>query len=181
VPWGVTLFTAAFEDVRLLGYANALHREYRLPLGATAHASAFSTVPPAAPVPPAIAGTIDVVVCGAHLHGQPLNWQLTERGGRLLETTTSAPRYQLFALPDGRRPAMVRDEAAGEAIEVEVWSLPQASFGSFVAAIPAPLGIGKVELADGRWVSGFICEGAGLAGAQNITRYGGWRRWLAAR
>jgi allophanate hydrolase len=180
VPWGVTLFTWAFDDVRLLGFANALHREYQLPLGATGHASAFSTVPLAAAVPPTSEGTIELVVCGAHLHGQPLNWQLTDRGGKLLQTTTSAPCYQLYALSDGRRPAMVRDEAAGVAIEIEVWSLPHYSFGSFVAVIPAPLGIGKLELADGRWLSGFICEGAGLAGAQNISDYGSWRRWLAA-
>jgi len=177
VPWGVTLFTSAFEDVRLLGFANALHRACHLPLGATGHAPAFTP----APSTPAFPATIDVVVCGAHLHGQPLNWQLTERGGRLRECTTSAPRYQLYALPDGVRPAMARDDAAGAAIEVEVWSLPQATFGSFVAAIPAPLGIGKVELADGRWLCGFICEAAGLAGAQNISRYGGWRHWLASR
>lgn len=181
VPWGVTLFTAAFEDVRLLGFANALHRSRRLPLGATGRAPALAPATPKPAVPPSMASTIEVVVCGAHLHDQPLNWQLTERGGRLLECTTSAPCYQLYALPDGRRPAMVRDESDGAAIEVEVWSLPQDCFGSFVAAIPAPLGIGKVELADGRWLCGFICEAAGLAGAQNISRYGGWRSWLAAR
>ncbi len=75
----------------------------------------------------------------------------------------------------------MREEAQGTAIEVEVWSMPHTSFGSFVAGIPAPLGIGKVELADGRWISGFICDGFGLAGAENISAYGGWRNWLASR
>jgi hypothetical protein len=73
---------------------------------------------------------------------------------------------------------MVLDESAGDAIEVEVWSLPAAQFGSFVAGIAAPLGIGKVRLADGRQVSGFICEPWGLEGAREITRLGGWRAYL---
>ena len=80
------------------------------------------------------------------------------------------------------RPGMVRDEAGGQAIEVEVWSIPTSELGSFVAGIPAPLGIGKVELADGRWVSGFICESQGISSAtEEITHLGGWRAWLAVR
>jgi allophanate hydrolase len=176
VPWGVTLFSAAFEDIKLLSYAALLHRDYRLPMGATGHLPA----PGADSASVAVAETIEVVVCGAHLQGQPLNWQLTERGGQLLQKTLSAAHYQLYALPDGKRPAMVRDEHDGAAIEVEVWAMPHTAFGSFVAAIPAPLGIGKVELDDGRWLCGFICDGFGLAGAENISRYGGWRNWLAA-
>ncbi|MCB1704856.1 MAG: allophanate hydrolase [Halioglobus sp.] len=177
VPWGVTLFTAAFDDIRLLGLAGLLHRDCELPLGATG----LTPPPPASGTAPAVAQAIDVVVCGAHLEGQPLNWQLTERDARLLQKTTSSPHYQLYALPDGKRPAMVRDEEQGVAIEVEVWSMPHSHFGSFVAGIPAPLGIGKVELADGRWLSGFICDGFGLTGASNISDYGSWRNWLNAR
>jgi allophanate hydrolase len=119
------------------------------------------------------------VVCGAHLDGLALNGQLRERGGRLLAATESAACYRLYALADGRRPGMVRDESGGAAIAVEVWELPSAELGSLLAAIPAPLGLGKVELADGRWLSGFICEGYGLQGATDITAYGGWRAWLA--
>ena len=177
VPWGVTMFSAALEDIKLLSYAGLLHRDCRLPLGATGHLP----LPSASAVSVAIAETIEVVVCGAHLQGQPLNWQLTDRGGQLLQKTRSSAHYQLYALPDGKRPAMVRDERDGAAIEVEVWSMPHTAFGSFVAAISAPLGIGKVELDDGRWLCGFICDGFGLAGAENISRYGGWRNWLAAR
>jgi allophanate hydrolase len=76
---------------------------------------------------------------------------------------------------------MVRAETGGAAIEVEVWSVPAAEFGSFVAGIPAPLGIGKVQLSDGRYVSGFICDPCGLEGAEEITGFGGWRAWLASR
>jgi allophanate hydrolase len=177
VPWGVTLFSAAFDDIALLTYAGLLHRDCRLPMGATGHEPSFKLTAATA----AIAKSIEVVVCGAHLQGQPLNWQLTERGGQLLQRTTSSAHYQLYALPDGKRPALVREEAQGTVIEVEVWSMPHSSFGSFVAGIPAPLGIGRVELADGRWISGFICDGFGLAGAENISAYGGWRNWLASR
>ncbi|MFT5594625.1 MAG: allophanate hydrolase [Oceanicoccus sp.] len=81
---------------------------------------------------------INVVVCGAHLEGYPLNWQLTERGATLVSKTQSAPSYQLYALPDGKRPAMIRDDENGSNIEVEVWSMPMEYFGSFVAGIPAP-------------------------------------------
>lgn len=177
IPWGVTLFADAFEDINLLSYAGLLHRDCQLPLGATGH----EPEPTANPATTAVAQHIEVVVCGAHLQGQPLNWQLTERGAHLLLKTTSSSYYQLYALADGKRPAMVRDETEGAAIEVEVWSMPHSNFGSFVAGIPAPLGIGKIELADNRWVSGFICDGFGLAGAQNISRFGGWRDFLAAR
>jgi allophanate hydrolase len=177
VPWGVTLFSAAFDDIALLRYAGLLHRACGLPLGATGHAR----LPTAAPTTAAVPQHIEVVVCGAHLQGQPLNWQLTERDAQFLLRTCSSPRYKLYALPDGKRPAMVRDESGGTAIEVEVWSMPHTSFGSFVAGIPAPLGIGKVELSDGRWLSGFICDGFGLAGAQDISAHGSWRKWLASR
>lgn len=141
VPWGVSLFASAFEDVKLLGFAHALHCDCLFPVGATGHEPVSTTTA----ATPAVPGTVEVVVCGAHLHDQPLHWQLTERGGRLLQCTTSAPTCQLYALSDGRRPAMVRNEATGVPIEVGVWAVPQASCGSFVAAIPAPLGTGKVE------------------------------------
>jgi allophanate hydrolase len=123
---------------------------------------------------PAPRSQIEVVVCGAHLEGFPLNWQLTERGATLVEKTQSSAQYQLYALPDGKRPAMIRDDEQGKAIAVEVWSMPMEYFGSFVAGIPAPLGIGKVELADGRWLCGFMSEGNAVDGALNITELGGW-------
>ena len=120
-------------------------------------------------------------VCGAHLSGLPLNGQLTERGARLVQRTRSAPQYRFYALAGGppQRPGMVRVASNGVAIELEVWEMPARELGSFVAAIPAPLGIGKVQLEDGSQVSGFICESAGLADATDISPWGGWRAWLA--
>ncbi|HSW12253.1 MAG TPA: allophanate hydrolase [Solimonas sp.] len=175
LPFGVTLFGPAFSDEYLL----ALGQRWMAGQGTTGRQVSQWT--PTAPPKPA--GRIEVAVCGAHLSGMPLNPQLTSRGAFLVEATHSAACYRLIALAGGPpfRPGMIRDAARGAAIEVEVWSVPEAGFGSFVAGIPAPLGIGKLELADGRWVSGFICEPAGEAGAQDITHLGGWRRYMAER
>jgi allophanate hydrolase len=116
------------------------------------------------------------------LSGLPLNHQLLSRGGRLVAATHSAPHYKLYALPGGppHRPGMVRAEG-GKAIEVEVWELPAKEFGSFVAGIAGPLGIGTIELADGSKVQGFVCEAHAAAGATDITVHGGWRAWLASK
>ncbi|MCC6077001.1 allophanate hydrolase [Pseudomonas sp. GCM10022188] len=177
LPWGVTLFGRAFTDQYLLGLADAMQRQHGLPL-AGGRALQLS-----APTTPARSDMARVVVCGAHLAGLPLNWQLTQRGGRLLEATRSAPSYKLYALAGGPplRPGMVRVAEGGAAIAVEVWELPSHQLGSFLTGIPAPLGLGKVELEDGRWETGFICEPYGLAGAEDITACGGWRAWLQAR
>jgi len=74
----------------------------------------------------------------------------------------------------------VGPDAGGAAIAMEVWEMPATAFGSFVAGIPAPLGIGSVRLADGSSVQGFVCEAYAAEGAQDITGFGGWRSYLAA-
>jgi allophanate hydrolase len=109
-----------------------------------------------------------------------LNWQLTERGGKLLYAGNTSEHYRLYALAGGpvARPGLVRDTSNGTAIAIEVWSLPRSEFGDFVANIPPPLGIGKLETASGDWVCGFICEDYGLQGATDITRFGGWRAYM---
>ena len=134
-----------------------------------------------APLRPApAAGTVRLAVCGAHMTGLPLNQQLTERGA------PAGPRlpHRAAAIACSRCPAARRRgrawcaPTAGAAIEVEVWELPIAAFGSFVAGIPAPLGIGTVELEDGETVKGFLCEAHATAEARDITELGGWRRYL---
>jgi len=125
---------------------------------------------------------VDVAVVGAHLSGQPLNYQLTERGGSLVRSACTAPRYRLFALANSTppKPGLVR-ESQGHAIELEVWRLPAAAYGSFVALIRSPLGIGSIELEDGTWVQGFLGESWAVQGAEEISRFGGWRAWLGSR
>ena len=123
-----------------------------------------------------------LAVVGAHLEGQPLNWQLLERGARKIETARTSNRYRLYALPGTipPKPGLERVAAGGDAIEVEVWELPVRTFGEIVSEVPPPLAIGSLELADGRWVKGFLCEALAFAGAEEITHHGGWRAYLAS-
>ena len=131
----------------------------------------------------AAAGRHDLAVVGAHLRGQPLNHELTDRGAELVERTRTAPCYRLYRLDGGPplRPGLDRVGRGGAAIEVEVWSLDDAGLGGLTAGVAPPLGIGSLELADGRWVKGFVCEPYGLADATDITSHGGWRDYLAAQ
>ncbi|BCM89750.1 allophanate hydrolase [Abditibacteriota bacterium] len=180
LPFGVTFFAPAHFDEPLLhlgGRWQETHSE--LKLGATPY-----HLPNAeSKARPAWKGAIPVAVCGAHMSGLPLNVQLAERGARLLQKTRSAPIYRLYALPGGppQRPGMVRVSEGGAPIELEVWSVPIEAYGSFVAGIPSPLGIGTVELEDGSKVQGFVCEAVAAEGAEDITEFGGWRSWLAAK
>ena len=126
--------------------------------------------------------TLPIAVVGAHLAGMPLHGQLVERGCRLRRRTRTASRYRLYALAGTvpPKPGLARADE-GAAIEVEVYDMPVQAVGSFLSLIPSPLGLGSVELEDGQWVQGFICEPWALAGAEDITRHGGWRAYLAAR
>ncbi|MDR7093824.1 allophanate hydrolase [Hydrogenophaga laconesensis] len=185
LPWGVTLGAPAHKDLALLRLADRFHRATGGTLGATTvdvESTPACTGLPGGEIGTSGTGTVRVAVCGAHLTGLPLNHQLTSRGARLVGSPTSAPEYRFYALAGGpvQRPGMVRVPEGGAAIAMEVWEVPAPLFGSFVAGIPAPLGIGKVKLDDGSEVPGFICEGIGIGGATDITRFGGWRAWLAA-
>jgi allophanate hydrolase len=175
LPFGVTLAAPAWSDAALCALADALHRAQNLQLGALDQA-----LPPSRLA--AAGGDVSVVllaVCGAHMTGLPLNHQLTDRGARLHRLSRTAASYRLFALPGGppARPGLVR-AIPGAKIEVEVWEVPISQFGSFVAAIPAPLGIGTVELEDGERVKGFLCEAYAVEGARDITDLASWRRYL---
>lgn len=175
LPAGVTLIGPAGSDHRL---AEAGAQFQRL-LGGAAQADDIA----AAPLP-FNETTIALCVVGAHLSGQPLNWQLLEAGARRVAVTRTAARYRLYALAGTTppKPGLARTtNDDGAAIAVEVWEMPLRQFGGFVAAIPAPLGIGTVELADGSSVKGFICEPAGIADATDITHHGGWAAYLATR
>jgi allophanate hydrolase len=180
LPFGVTLFGPAFSDAKLAPIADRLHRAQGLTLGATGRRA--DPVPEHAPTADdAHPETLNIVVCGAHLSGLALNHQLTERGGRLVRAARTAPRYRFYALPGGppHRPGLLRSPDGGSAIEVEVWSLPIEQVGSFLAGIPAPLGLGRVELEDGSWETGFICEGFAAEGARDISALGSWRAFCA--
>jgi allophanate hydrolase len=183
LPFGITLIGPAGSDWQLADLGQRYHHATGLPQGAGSAAL---------PAPQAIAGlkaaaaaptTVRVAVVGAHLSGMPLNGQLTERGATLEQATETAPDYQLYALPGTvpPKPGLLRvAPGQGARIALEVWRMPAAHYGSFVALIPQPLGIGTLTLADGSSVQGFICEPLALAGALDISRFGGWRAYIAS-
>lgn len=124
-----------------------------------------------------------IAVVGAHMDGMPLNRDLVAMGAKFMRRTTTTRDYRFYALAGGppRRPGLLRvADGEGAAIEVEVWSLDAAGFGRFIADIPPPLGIGTLRLADGSAPKGFLVEPQGIVGAEEITSYGGWRRYMAA-
>jgi allophanate hydrolase len=165
LPFGVSLIGPAFSDEGLLALAR--------------RASDADAIPP-----PTAPGCVLLAVVGAHLRGQPLNRQLTDRGARFVRACRTAPDYRLFALPGTvpPKPGLLRDPAfAGTGLEVEVWAVPEAQFGGFVAAVPPPLTIGSVTLNDGSSVKGFLCESAAAASAADITRFGGWTAYLRSK
>jgi allophanate hydrolase len=146
-------------------------------MGATGLPLPAAALPPAAPLP----GEIAIALVGAHMAGLPLNHQITSLGGRFLEATRTAPEYRLFRLAGGQtaRPGLLRVGADGASIVVELWSLPVTTLGGLLVQIPSPLGLGRIGLADGRQVVGFLVEPAGLDGAEDITAHGGWRAYLS--
>lgn len=182
LPFGVTFVAPGGADAALIHWGLRWEACHALPLGA--HLRAPETADRILCQPPAAAPTLALAVVGAHLAGMQLHEQLQERGCRLLARTRTAPRYRLVALPDTVPPkpglARVADGDAGHAIEVEVYEMPLEHAGSFLALIPAPLGLGTLELIDGTWVKGFICEPAALRGGTDISHLGGWRAYLAA-
>jgi allophanate hydrolase len=176
LPFGVTLVGPESSDRALLAIADNLHRSSVTTLGATG----APLSPSAAKSPVPSAGYIALAVCGAHMQDLPLNGQLRDRAAYFMQRTHTSPAYRLIALPGGppHRPGLLRVASGGAAIEVEIWGLPAEHLGSFVAGIPAPLGVGKVELQDGSVVAGFICEGYAASGATDITQFGGWRAYI---
>lgn len=150
LPFGVMLTGAAFDDRLLAALAERI-----------------------------LAPSVDLLVLGAHLSGQPLNHQLVAAGGTLVREAATAPSYRLYALDiDPPRPGLARVAEEGASIGGEVWRLPAAGFGRFVAGLPAPMSIGSVDLVDGETISGFLCEAVALDGARDITGFGGWRAYL---
>jgi allophanate hydrolase len=153
LPFGVMLTGAAFDDRLLAALAQRV-----------------------------LAPRVDLLVVGAHLSGQPLNHQLVAAGGSLVGPVRTAPTYRLHALgTEPPKPGLVRVEEGGASVEGEVWRLPAAGFGGFVAGLPAPMTIGTVLCEDGSSVTGFLCEPVAVPGTSDITGFGGWRAYRAAR
>lgn len=178
LPTGVSIIGPAGTELELLEIADKLHRALGIGPGVARQ-----------PLPPAMARSAPALtrarlaVVGAHLSGMPLNHQLTERGATLIRQARTAPMYRLYALPGTKppKPGLIRSENGGHSIELEIWEMSLEAFGSFVAAIPPPLGVGSVALEDGQSVQGFICETYATQGAQDISHFGGWRAFIRSQ
>lgn len=178
LPFGVTFFAPAGTDAQLLNLSANLHPQFSDTVGAkglrlvprTLEAYKNDRI-------------IPLAVVGAHLSGFPLNAQLQARGAKLMEVTQTAPKYRFYELKERPilKPGLIKQTMGGSSIELEVWAMPREHLGSFLALIPSPLGLGKVELHDGREVVGFICEPYGVEGAKDISDTGGWRKWMTLR
>ena len=175
----MTLVGAGGSDDALGSLADALHRAGACGMGLAK-----------APLPAPVAATkaaderIELAVVGAHLSGLPLNGELVALGATFVREGRTLAPYRLFALPGTLppKPGLVRDPAfEGPGIAVEVWALEPAAFARFVAAVPAPLGIGRLALQDGSSPSGFLCEGWATRDAREITGFGGWRAFVQAQ
>lgn len=181
LPFGVTLVGTAFTDDGLLRVADRLHRRLAKTVGGSA--KELAATPPLAGSG-SLEGCVLMAVVGAHLSGQPLNWQLIERKARLVASTRTNGDYRLYALANTTppKPGLVYTPGfGGEGVEIEVWAMPEDAVGSFLNLVPPPLALGTIRLADGSMVKGFLCEPAGIEGAQEITHFGGWRKFVSRK
>ncbi len=181
LPFGASLVAPAATDFALLQLGDWLHRALNTNIAASERL--LASTPPLAAAATAVTH-LPLVVVGAHLTGQPLNWQLKERGATLLEATRTTGDYRFYALANTTpaKPGLVYQPGfAGSGIEVEVWDLPIETVGSFLALIAPPLALGNIHLANGQTVKGFLCEGYAIDNAQEITHLGGWRAYLQSR
>lgn len=175
LPTGVTFIASAWMDEALAKFGQKWQQASQLKLGTSELSYEKITEISSG-------HSVKLAVVGAHLTGMPLNFQLTTRGGTLIKQTRTTSHYKLYALKNTTPPKPgLQYNAKGFSIEVEVWDIPRALFGDIVAEVPAPLGIGNVQLIDGTWVKGFICEGYALEDATDISHFGGWREFMKSK
>lgn len=176
MPFGVTLLAQEGSDNALIKLAAQWQILFGLPLGKSNIKGSLNELGISTPKNE----VMEIAVVGAHLQGMPLHSQLTERRARLIKACKSSKSYKLFALPNTTppKPGLVKAKTNGAAIDLEVYEMPIAEVGSFLSLIPAPLGLGNIELEDGSWVKGFICEPYAIDGAKDITDLGGWKPYI---
>ena len=176
LPFGITLIAQEGSDTALLKLAAQWQILFGLALGKSDARASITDLT----ISDNNKDNIEIAVVGAHLQGMPLHSQLTERHARFIKSCKSSKSYQLFALPNTTppKPGLVKAKTNGVAIDLEVYAMPASEVGSFLGLIPAPLGLGNIELDDGSWVKGFICEPYAIEGAKDISDLGGWKAYI---
>ncbi|GBQ23897.1 amidase [Acetobacter estunensis NRIC 0472] len=180
LPFGVTFVAPAFTDEDLAALAGRFHEALGEAVGAARTDRPMGEKAEEIPS----SERVLLAVVGAHLKGFPLHWQLEQEHAVLRATTRTAPDYRLFALPNATppKPGLVRERGfVGEGLEVEVYELDAAGFGRFVASVLQPMSIGRITLADGKEVCGFLCSEAVARSGTDITETGGWRYYMTER
>jgi allophanate hydrolase len=179
LPFGITLVAPGGQDYALLDLGHDWQRLAKCPLGM--HLEEIEPISDSDRSQwPCPGESISIAMVGAHLEGMPLHWQVQKAGARLRSRCQTSPNYSLFALRQSvpAKPGLRRVVSGGVSISVEVYDFPLSAVGSFLAQVPHPLGLGNIELSDGTWVKGFICEPIGFENALEITEFGGWRSFI---
>jgi allophanate hydrolase len=183
--FGVTVLARPFHDAVALDLARLVAVQPEPPAEYAGGAPPLPTGP--LPWPAAIADggvrAVELFVVGAHLAGQPLEHELRDLGARWDRPARTSAAYALRALDTvPRKPGLARVGFEGGApVEGEVWLISEGALGRFLASLPAPMTLGRVELSDGRWAVGFGCTQEAASAGEDITKYGGWRAWLSSR
>ncbi|GAB2637988.1 allophanate hydrolase [Gordonia jinhuaensis] len=160
--FGVTLLSTAHRDAVLMDLAR------RLAGDPAARAS----------WPESVSDTSDLAVFGAHLRGQPLDWQLTTPGARWAGEVTTSVGYRLVELDTvPPKPGLIHDPASGRRIRGERWVVPTAALGTFLAQLPAPMMLGRITLDGGEEIVGFGCDAAAAQAGRPMDA----DHWLAQR
>lgn len=123
--------------------------------------------------------TINLAVNGTLMRGLELNSNLLTIGATFLQEAETAPQYRLWSIND-RHPAMLRVQSGGNAIALEIWSVPTASLATILLQEPPGLSIGKVYLSTGEIVLGVLGEPILCENQREITQWGRWRAYIQA-
>ncbi|WP_344474777.1 allophanate hydrolase [Nonomuraea monospora] len=183
--FGVTVVARPFHDAVALDVARLVAVRPEPPAEFAGGAPPLPAGP--LPWPAAIADgggvqAVELFVVGAHLAGQPLEHELRGLGARWDRAARTSAAYELHALGTvPPKPGLTRVGVGGAPVEGEVWLLSEGALGRFLSGLPAPMSLGRVELSDGRWVVGFGCTREAVSAGEDITKYGGWRAWLAGQ
>jgi allophanate hydrolase len=180
-PSSITLIARDQQDALIHALATDYHQNQSRYLGSTKHENPTPIASIANNIAERInADEIAIAVVGAHMKDLPLNYQLTDRDARFLISAKTAQEYRLYKLGDDEeplRPGLIRSKN-GESIELEIWALPINKMGDFINQIPSPLSVGTITLSNQQQVKGFLCEYHALESSQDITQFGGWRKFF---